>query len=47
VKDKDESLTDVLTDIAMTWQDHKQLEEEEEQRKKKGYKLSKKSLLGK
>jgi len=27
VKDKDESLTDVLTDIAMTWQDHKQLEE--------------------
>ena len=32
MKDKDESLTDVLTDIAMTWQDHKQLEEEEEQR---------------
>lgn len=30
MKDKDESLTDVLTDIAMTWQDHKQLEEEEE-----------------
>ena len=31
MKDKDESLTDVLTDIAMTWQDHKQLEEEERQ----------------
>lgn len=30
MKDKDESLTDVLTDIAMTWQDHKQLEEEEQ-----------------
>ena len=27
---KDEILTDVLTDIAMTWQDHKQLEEEEQ-----------------
>lgn len=31
MKDKDESLTDVLTDIAMTWQDHKQLEEERQQ----------------